>query len=222
MRKDYYMVLGITRSADLNKIKKAYRKIVKHYHPDATQTTNSEKFKEITEAYETLSDDTKRREYDRELTRPQTSVMAAHPMEIVPRQTPFMDDAFSMFSHVDDFFEGFLPGFFDRGSKARTIEKDLYLEVILSREEAFSGGLLPITVPVIEPCPKCATSGMWEGFFCNTCSGKGAVQSERQFSLTIPPRTAHGTEVRISLEDIGLKHTILNITVSIDPTLDYF
>jgi molecular chaperone DnaJ len=222
MRKDYYMVLGITRSADLNKIKKAYRKIVKNYHPDTTHSANSDKFKEITEAYETLCDDVKRKQYDSQLTRKQTPIISTQATEVIPRRSPFIDDFFSAFTHVDDFFGGFLPGFFDRGTKKRTPEKDLYLEVILSREEASKGGQLPITVPVIEPCPKCVTSGMWEGFFCPVCYGKGTVESERQFSLTIPPRTAHGTEVRISLEDIGLRDTVLNIFVSIDPTLDYF
>jgi DnaJ-class molecular chaperone len=222
MRKDYYMVLGITRSADLNKIKKAYRKIVKNYHPDATQTANSEKFKEVTEAYQTLSDDAKRRRYDMELNQSRAPVMAAHPMEAAQRRSPFIDDFYSMFSHVDDFFEGFLPGFFDRGRKIRTIEKDLYVEVILSPGEALTGGLLPVTVPVIEPCPQCHTTGLWNGFFCHTCNGKGTIQSQRRFSLSFPPHTAHGTEVRISLEDIGLRNTTLNITVSVDPTLDYF
>jgi molecular chaperone DnaJ len=222
MPKDYYLVLGITRSADLNKIKKAYRKIVKDYHPDTTRISDSEKFKEITEAYETLSNEDKRKLYDMEINDQQKPIVVSHPVETVPRRTPFIDDVFSMFSHVDDFFGGFVPGFFDRERKTRVIEKDLYLEIILSREEASTGGLLPISVPVIEACPKCKTHGMWEGLFCPVCSGKGTIQSERQFSLTIPPHTAHGTQVRISLEDIGLRDTILNITVSIDPTLDYF
>jgi DnaJ-class molecular chaperone len=157
-----------------------------------------------------------------ELNHGQTPFTVTHPTEIVPRRSPLIDEFFSMYSLADDFFGEFQPGFFDRGRKTRAPEKDLYLEVILSREEASIGGLLPIAVPVIEPRPKCEASGMREGSFCPACSGKGALQSERQFSLTIQPRTVHGTEVRISLDNIGLKDTVLNITVSIDPTLDYY
>lgn len=222
MRKDYYMVLGISKNADLSKIKKAYRKIVKDFHPDIAISANCEKFREITEAYETLIDDEKRKQHDMKLNRSQTPVTHAHPTEFVRNHTPFIDEFFSLFSPVDDFFGGFLPGFFDRGRKVRTLEKDLYVEVILSREEALAGGLLPITVPVLEPCPHCGGSGIKEGFICAACSGKGRVRTERQFSLTIPPRIDHGTQVRISLEDIGLKNTDLHITVLIDPTLDFF
>ena len=82
-----------------------------------------------------------------------------------------MERVFS--SATDDFFEGFLPGFFDV-DKGRIRGKDLYFEAILSPGEAVEGGLFPITVPVIEPCPKCGKTGAWENFFCPVCSGYGA------------------------------------------------
>ena len=73
MTSDFYLVLGINRNADTNKIKKAYRKIVKQYHPDTTELQkDSEKFREIQEAYETLGDEEKRKQYDTELTRGET------------------------------------------------------------------------------------------------------------------------------------------------------
>jgi DnaJ-class molecular chaperone len=119
---------------------------------------------------------------------------------------------------VDEFFSGFLPGFFERG-KATTV-KDLYLEVILSLEEAAHGGLFPITVPVLEPCPRCRRTGLWDEFICPICSGRGVVEAERGFSLSIPPHVSHGTQIRLSTEDIGLRSVNLHILVLIDPTLD--
>ena len=70
MPKDYYLVLGISRGADLNKIKKAHRRVVKKHHPEVSALQDgAEKFREIREAYETLGDEVKRRRYDEELAR---------------------------------------------------------------------------------------------------------------------------------------------------------
>ena len=60
---------------------------------------------------------------------------------------------------------------------------------------------------------------MWENFFCPVCRGYGRVQGEREFSLSIPPGMRHGTEITLSMEDIGLKDTYLNILVRIEPDL---
>ncbi|MQY57866.1 hypothetical protein GH140_06725 [bacterium] len=123
------------------------------------------------------------------------------------------------FSRTDEFFEGFLPGFFDI-DKRRIRDKDLYFEAILSPREATEGGLFPITVPVIESCPRCRKTGVWEDFFCPVCSGYGRVQSERDFSLSIPPGVKHGTEIRLAMQDIGMTDTYLNVIVLIDPYLE--
>ena len=70
MPKDHYIVLGVSRGADVKRIKKAYRAVAKKYHPDVMrQGENREKFLEIKEAYETLIDEDKRRRYDEELSR---------------------------------------------------------------------------------------------------------------------------------------------------------
>jgi DnaJ-class molecular chaperone len=218
MPKDYYIVLGITPSADAKKIKKAYRTVAKKYHPDVSHSPESaERFQEIREAYETLSDEGARRRYDKELTREGSSLRITKVPETIERRRSVFDEMDSVFSHVDDFFSGFLPGFFDR---ERRLEKDLFLEAILSPGEAIRGGLFPVTVPVIEPCTRCSKRGIWEEFFCPVCSGYGRIRSERDFSISIPPNVQHGTEIRLSMEDIGLKDAYLNIVVYIDPDLE--
>ena len=68
--RNYYVVLGVSKNANLDKIKRAYRTVVKKHHPDVTHSQESkQRFLEIREAYETLSDDLKRRHYDEELER---------------------------------------------------------------------------------------------------------------------------------------------------------
>jgi molecular chaperone DnaJ len=218
MPKDYYIVLGVSRSADARKIKKAYRTVAKRYHPDVSQSPESkQRFQEIRDAYETLADEGKRRRYDAELARKGSSLRITKFPETVERRRSVFDEMDSVLSPVDEFFSGFLPGFFDR---QRRMEKDLYLEAILSPGEASRGGLFPVTVPVIEPCLRCSKSGIWEEFFCPVCSGYGRIRSEREFSLSIPPNVKHGTEVRLSMEDIGLKDAYLNVVVYIDPDLE--
>jgi molecular chaperone DnaJ len=218
MPRDYYLVLGINRTADLNRIKKAYRTVAKKYHPDVShEPESSERFQEVREAYETLADENRRRMYDQELEKKGSRLRISKVSQTIERRRSAFSGIEDFFSHADEFFSGFVPGLFDRGVGR---EKDLYFEVILSQSEASEGGLFPLTVPVIERCPKCRTTGYWKGFFCSVCYGYGRVGSEREFSVSIPPNVRHGTEVCLSLEDIGLKDTCVNIVVFIDPALE--
>jgi molecular chaperone DnaJ len=218
MTKDYYVVLGVTRGADLNKIKKAYRNVVKKHHPDmVSEREATNKFLEAKDAYETLSNEKSRRLYDQQLERRQSGPKLSRSPKLNKQQSPAYNEVDSFTSVVDEFFGGFLPGFFpDFFEKERSKGKELFLEVILTPHEASEGGLFPIAVPVIAPCPQCSRSGFREDFFCPVCGGNGRVRSEQEFSLSIPPHVKHGTQIRLSLEDIGLRNVSINITVIID------
>ena len=219
MSKDHYVVLGVSKEADLKKIKKAYGSFAKKYHPDARGSEKDrERFIEIKEAYEILADEAARRKYDEELEQQGSGLRISRVPDIIKGRTSIFDEMDSMFSYVDDFFSGFLPGFFEKRGMSRG--KDLYFEAILSPSEASKGGLFPVSVPVIEPCPRCHKTGMSENFFCPVCHGYGRVQSEREFSLSIPPHVNHGTRIRVSMEDIGLKDSYLNVEVLIDASLE--
>ena len=213
MAKDYYFSLGVSKGANLNKIRKAYRKMVKEVHPDVTASEEGvERFLEIREAYETLSDERKRRLYDQNRERQafqDPRMKRSGPIE----QRPSIFSALeSFFTPADEFFEGFLPGFFDL-ERGRIRGKDLYFEAVLSPNEARNGGLFPVSVPVRERCPRCNGTGYVEGFFCPACSGYGMAEAERVFSLNIPPNVTHGTEIILSMEDLGLKETSLHVRV---------
>jgi molecular chaperone DnaJ len=220
MAKNHYFVLGVSRGADPERIKKAYRRVAKRYHPDTSRTKETaERFLEVKEAYETLGNEERRRQYDQELSRKGSQIRITRAPEIIKRRTTMVHDLEKMFSATDDFFSGFLPGFFD--VEKRTIRaKDLYFEAILSPSEAAEGSLVPLSVPVLEPCPRCRNSGYWDDFFCPICSGHGRVRSQREFSVSVPPHVKDGTEIRLSMEDIGLKNAYLNLFVRIDPSLD--
>ena len=219
MPRNYYLVLGVGREADLDQIKKAYRQIAKKYHPDITRSESNERFRELQEAYETLADIDKRKQYDSRLKKVEM------PLRPAVRRTTAVEDVsagqrFGRFeSLIDEFFEGFLPGSFQAG-KIGAARKDLYFEIILSPTEALHGGLFPIQFPVIEHCSACSGYGQRGSLVCRFCDGNGVIQSEREFSLSIPPRTTHGTRVTLSMEDIGLRGVDLHLLISVDPSME--
>jgi DnaJ-class molecular chaperone len=221
MAKDYYVILGVSRGAAPGQIKQAYRRIAKRYHPDlARSQADADKFIEVQEAYDTLADAARRRSYDATLERQAAALHLGRTPGAAPtrRRTPYREME-PLASFVDEFFEGLVPGVHPQ-RRGRTTEKDLYLEVVLSPRESREGGLFPIAFPVLEPCPHCGREGLLDAFFCPACRGCGAVETERQFSLSIPPNTAHGTEVTLSLEDIGLRRVLLHVWVQVDPSLE--
>jgi hypothetical protein len=120
---------------------------------------------------------------------------------------------------IDEFFEGWVPGCYFR-PRFRPFEKDIGLEVVLTPRESREGGLFPIRFPVLVPCLQCGCRGLLDEFFCPLCLGRGSVSTEREFSLSIPPRTADGTVVSLSLEDIGLRGVQLHVSVRVDPLLE--
>jgi molecular chaperone DnaJ len=216
MSRDYYIVLGVSRGADPDRIKKAYRECAKQYHPDTgCSAEESRRFHEIQEAYEILSDTRKRQAYDRQVQQAGAlSVRRSAPDLTRPRVRRRMRD---IWSQVDDFFEGFVPGFYpDYFEKQRGRGKDLYLEVLLSPDEALSGGLFPVTVPLVVDCPRCGPSGCYGDVFCPLCRGSAVVRTSAGFSLSIPPRVRHGTVVRLPMDDIGLRSTHVNVTILVE------
>lgn len=220
MAKDYYIVLGVSRGADIKKIKEAYRTIVKQYHPDSSQKTETtEHFLRVKEAYDTLGDEEKRKRYDEELAGRDLELQVRKAAEVVRERRARFEGIEHYLTRTDDFFSGFLPGFFDR-DKRGIGEKDLYFEAILTPREATEGGLFPVAVPVFEACPRCRSTGRRENLLCPVCRGYGRVRREREFSLSIPPGVRHGAEITLSMEGIGLKDAYLNILVRVEPDRD--
>jgi molecular chaperone DnaJ len=220
MAKDHYIILGVRRGASPGQIKQAYRRIAKQLHPDLSHTpADADKFIEAKEAYDTLADAAKRRRYDAELQRQGSTLRIMRVPEIVRDRRRSYREFEALGSFVDEFFEGWLPGFYSH-RRFRPPEKDIYLEVALSSRESREGGLFPIRFPVLEPCPRCSSAGLLDAFFCHGCFGRGSVSSEREFSLSIPPRTVHGTAVTLSLEDIGLRDVRLHVEIQVDPQLE--
>ncbi|MDW8308613.1 MAG: molecular chaperone DnaJ [Verrucomicrobiales bacterium] len=182
-KRDYYEVLGVPRDADAEAIKKAYRKLALQYHPDRNpgDKTAEEKFKELAEAYEVLSDPQKRAAYD------EYGHAAFDPRARAARAgggfTGGFHDPFEIFREVfggsslfDEFF-GVRP---DPTQPQRG--DDLRYDLEISFEEAVRGCEKEITVHKLDRCETCNGSGVEAGSrtrTCPTCHGRGQVVTSR-------------------------------------------
>ena len=192
-KRDYYEVLGISRSASQDEIKKAYRRLALRYHPDKNPDNSKEaeeKFKEVSEAYKVLSDSEKRQIFDQYGHAGLEAEVGAG-----PGFGGFEFDPFKIFEEVfgRQSFGGDLFGdFFGGRSRTRASEaepgRDLHYALDISFEEAAFGAERNIQIPRRETCSTCTGSGIKPGSqpqTCPTCQGNGYVAiSQGFFSMT--------------------------------------
>ncbi len=193
MAKDYYELLGVERSATADDIKKAYRKQALKYHPDKNPGNKDaeEKFKEVSEAYEVLSDSTKRQNYDQfghdAFTRRRGGGGGGATV-----------DPYDIFSQVfgNGMFESFFGGGGRGGHAGPQAGADLRYDLEISFEDAVFGVDRDIEIPRTENCARCSGSGAEPGTKlkrCPHCGGTGQVSlSQGFFSIRQTCPSCHG------------------------------
>ncbi|HEY9824532.1 MAG TPA: molecular chaperone DnaJ [Stenomitos sp.] len=174
MARDYYEILGVSRSADADELKRAYRRLARKYHPDVNKEPEAEeRFKEINRAYEVLSEPEVRSRYDRFGEAGVTGAGAAG----------YQD--FGDMGGIADIFESFFGGFGGVGGQsarrrsAPTRGDDLRFDLKLDFREAIFGGEKQIRITHLETCELCQGSGAKSGTrpqTCSTCQGSGQVR----------------------------------------------
>lgn len=186
-KRDYYEVLGVSKTATKDEIKSAYRKLAKKYHPDINHDPDApEKFKEVTEAYEVLGDDQKRAQYDQ-------MGFAAFEQGGAGGGDPFggMGGGFGGFGDINDIFSSFFGGGAARGGRAETGPQkgeDSLMRVRISFMDAVNGTKIKIPVNYDEPCENCHGTGAESPSdleTCPHCGGSGVVLTQRRTILGV-------------------------------------
>lgn len=181
-KRDYYEILGIDRNATKDEIKRAYRKLARKYHPDVNKEPDAEeKFKEVKEAYEVLSDDQKRAQYDQ----------FGH----AGAQASGFGGAHD-FTGFSDIFDMFFGGGSRSNPNAPRQGADLQYTLTLEFEEAIFGKTMEINVPKEETCTTCNGTGAKPGTrpeTCHYCHGTGEISTEQvtPFGRIVNRRTCH-------------------------------
>ncbi|MES0370712.1 MAG: molecular chaperone DnaJ [Mariprofundaceae bacterium] len=195
-KRDYYEVLGIEKDADANTIKRSYRKFAMKYHPDRNpdDDTAAENFREVTEAYEVLSDESKRSRYDRYGHAGVDDQMGGFGAGGFQDSHAYRDfgDLFG-----DVFGEAF--GFGGRQQSNRG--SDLRYDLTITLEEAAAGREVELEIPKHAQCDTCDGSGARPGTHpvpCSTCGGHGQVQMNQGFfAVRRSCPNCHGTGKKI-------------------------
>ena len=194
-KKDYYEVLGVSKTASDAEIKSAFRKLAKKYHPDVSKEPDAEeKFKEAQEAYAVLSDPDKRKQYDQ----------FGHAAFSNNGAGGYDFSGFDFSDIFSDLFGGSFGGSGfgfggNRGNRSRR-GRDRLIQMHLTFEEAVFGTKKTITVDTTENCPDCNGKGGHGESTCSSCHGSGTVTTEQRTMFgTFMSRTTcskcHGTGV---------------------------
>jgi DnaJ-class molecular chaperone len=215
--KDYYEILGLARGASEDDIKKSFRKLARQYHPDVAKNkaTAEEKFKEINEAYEVLSDPEKRKKYDElganwkngaEFSPPpggqggrRTYRTSRGNGQSAETEFQFGGTGFS------DFFEQFFSGANHGGGTQGTgyeqtaqRGRDIEADIMVSLEEAAKGSIRKISLNHQVPCDRCDGTGLRRGQVCSACAGLGKVSKTETCQVKIPTGVREGQKLRLS------------------------
>jgi molecular chaperone DnaJ/curved DNA-binding protein len=225
--KDYYRILGVDRKADAKAIKSAYRRLARKHHPDIAKGKDTERFKEINEAHEVLSDPEKRGRYD--------SLGPDWQRYAQPGPGGQPGGGFRVeHDGPSDFSDFFRTIFGDAGARGgwgarmggggragrgrgginledllggpaggRARGQDVEAQVEISLEEAFTGTRKTFAMDLDEPCPTCHGAGNVGGTPCVACGGAGWQRAHRQVDVKIPAGVRTGQRVRVSGEGGG-------------------
>jgi len=218
--KDYYQILGVSKSADAAAIKKAYRQLARKYHPDVNKDNPEAeaRFKDINEAHQVLSDPEKRKKYDQlganwdkyknfdfqgqgapfDFSQFRTYSPGGGPSGGRTKFTGFSDFFRAFFGGGGDIFGG-TEDLFSRtqGPTTRARAADLNAELEISVREAITGAHKQVTINQESLCPQCGGRGMASGGVCPGCSGQGRVLRPDRIDVKIPAGIHHGARLRL-------------------------
>jgi DnaJ-class molecular chaperone len=205
-----YRVLGVEPQATRGDIRRAYHQLALRHHPDAAGPREAERFVEIVDAYELLSDPDARADYDQAhlgyAARRRQERFAA------PLALALFDVAGSLLRGALESIDLIEHGFVHEG-QARSDEDVLHYDLALSRQEAARGGRFDFRVPVRRRCRACAPVARP---YCRACGGEGFIVDEPEIELLVPPGVSDGARAVLSLGRLGVAGGRVDVTVRIE------
>ena len=219
MTKDYYKILGVAEFDTADNIKTAYRKLARKWHPDVAGNSADviSRFKEINEAYEILSNQIKKAEYDRarkfynyakgiNIGQGVNEEEVVNRNEEVNRKSNECNRKETKASSFSFNWEEFLSkkhreaGFKKEEAKAPKRGEDIYSDIEISVFEALSGVSKTINMLQTQICPKCNGRKFINGSTCPHCKGKGETTNYKKFSVKIPAGVKNNSKIRLAGE----------------------
>jgi len=228
---DLYRILGVSETADADEITRAYRLLARQHHPDVSPAEDAHAFRRIREAYEVLSDEARRRDYDagRDEAAVPVHVRVLEDLERIPvrvarpargrwpsaprpRGEAFLTDDIAIdFPSLDAVRDRMRAAFFGREGR----RQPLVTELPLSRAEAARGVEVPLAVPVRRACPACGGRGEIWMEHCAPCVGSGEAVLPHLVQIRVPPGVRDGARFRFSVTSPYLTPTIVEIHVRV-------
>ena len=243
-QKNYYEMLGVSSDASTQEIKSAYRKLARQYHPDVAGDEGTEKFKEITEAYETLSDETKRKRYDIlfGIFRYSKSTSEKNAQKSGFQQTQKSNEFANAgqeeqkSSSKSNIFNDFMNNLKAHQKKNSEFKKqkytrkpingeDITTDVIITMPEALGGVSKTVNILTTNECPKCLGRVFANGYTCDLCEGQGTISHHKKITVKIPPNIKPNAKIRIPSEgnpgQFGGKNGDLYLNVIIEDNSNF-
>lgn len=203
--KNYYSILGVTPDSTLAEIKAAYRSLARKFHPDINPK-GSERFKDILEAYETLSDEKKRLQYDiingffksakQEKTYSEKAQEEYKKNSTPPQKQNKKVNKKDFSKKINEIFEEFTR----KKDPSPQRGDDIYEDISITIKEAINGTDRIVNVMHTVQCPQCKGRKFINGSMCSMCNGTGEKNEHKKISVKIPKNVKQNTKLRIQNE----------------------
>ena len=212
---NYYEILGVTPDSEPAEIKSAYRRLARKFHPDVNPD-GAKRFKEISKAYDTLSDEKKRKQYDTlngffktEKTKTSSRQAESEYKQKTQQKSEKTHETRKKTDtkHADNKFTDIFGTIFEASQKSKKTKspepvngKDINTDITITLSEALKGTTRTVNVVHTELCPRCHGRKFINGSKCPVCSGSGEYSIHKRISVKIPANIKNGAKLRLKGE----------------------
>jgi molecular chaperone DnaJ len=225
LRRDYYTLLGVSRTESASGVRAAFRELARRYHPERIGPRGAHFLQELVTAYHVLADPDKRRHYDQGLFHAEGKA--------VPQEEPILagaqgQDEVSLpvvvsplqrfattYPPIEVTLMAALRNFVDPGIQPAEPMKSVNVQIVLSPDEAARGGTVTIGVPVYYPCAVCGGSGQDRLFPCAACEAQGMLEEDETVRVHIPAMVGDYTLIEKPVRGLGLHNLYLRLYVRV-------